>query len=247
MKKIIFSLLSILYLNLILQAQEVKVQTVYFDSNQFTLTKESTQTLQTFLNSVELEQIDAIKIEGHTDNDGSHSYNQTLSCNRAQSVKNYITSNNIDEKVITTSYKGESSPISSNKTKIDKQENRRVIITYHINTFSIPESFKESFSKHQIDPKRKNQIKPDNKGTIIHVPENAFVDKNGNTITSNVTIQYREFSNSAEMAFSKIPMTYINGEEEFFFNSAGMFEIQTEANNKPVSLAKGKTLTITTL
>ncbi|MBU4316286.1 MAG: OmpA family protein [Proteobacteria bacterium] len=54
-----------------------------------------------------------IRVEGHTDATGSESYNQTLSEQRAISVKNALIQQNVDSRRITTIGFGESMPISS--------------------------------------------------------------------------------------------------------------------------------------
>ena len=67
-----------------------------------------------------------LSIEGHTDNTGSASYNQTLSTKRAQSVKNYLVNKNImDSRLKVTGY-GESMPLTDNSTDKNRSLNRRV-------------------------------------------------------------------------------------------------------------------------
>ncbi len=74
-----------------------------------------------------------IDIEGHTDNVGTDEYNQALSDNRANSVKQYFISKGIDEKRITSKGFGESAPVADNNTAAGRQQNRRVVMTlrYH--------------------------------------------------------------------------------------------------------------------
>ncbi len=67
-----------------------------------------------------------IKITGHTDNIGKTYANQILSEKRAKSVANYLISNGIHISKIKTLGKGESQPISENKTLKGQQSNRRV-------------------------------------------------------------------------------------------------------------------------
>jgi hypothetical protein len=48
----------------------------------------------------------------------------------------------------------------------------------------------------------------------------------GALLTEKVTLSFQEYKNSAEMTFSKIPMTYKKGGEDLRFNSSGMFSIK---------------------
>jgi outer membrane protein OmpA-like peptidoglycan-associated protein len=68
----------------------------------------------------------SLVIEGHTDNVGSESYNQTLSQNRADSVKAFLLNQGIASNRITAFGKGESSPVASNDSSSGRQMNRRV-------------------------------------------------------------------------------------------------------------------------
>jgi len=67
-----------------------------------------------------------INVYGHTDSDGSDTYNQTLSERRAASVGSYLTSHQIDANRVMTMGFGETRPIASNDTSDGKQKNRRV-------------------------------------------------------------------------------------------------------------------------
>ena len=69
-----------------------------------------------------------IDIIGHTDSDGSEEYNQALSVRRAESVKDYLVSEDVDASIIDVSGEGESNPVVSNATKEGRAENRRVDI-----------------------------------------------------------------------------------------------------------------------
>lgn len=68
-------------------------------------------------------------INGHTDSDGTESYNLRLSMNRAQAVKQYLTLNHAipPERLIVYGY-GESMPLRPNSSAATKQLNRRVEI-----------------------------------------------------------------------------------------------------------------------
>jgi outer membrane protein OmpA-like peptidoglycan-associated protein len=65
-------------------------------------------------------------IEGHTDNTGSLEYNQTLSLNRANAVRNHFMGNGVDQRRLTTMGFGPTQPVADNSTDDGRQLNRRV-------------------------------------------------------------------------------------------------------------------------
>ena len=67
----------------------------------------------------------------------------------------------------------------------------------------------------------------------------------GSLVTSKVEIIVKDYTNSAEMAFSQIPMVYTdkNG-DEYNFNSAGMFDISGFSGGEPIQIAPNKTLKV---
>ncbi len=77
-------------------------------------------------------------------------------------------------------------------------------------------------------------------GTRIFIPQNAFVDANGNEVKGNVTIDYREFRDPVDILVSGIPMDYDSGGVKNHFVSAGMFEMNASVNGQEVFLAPGK-------
>lgn len=67
-----------------------------------------------------------LMIQGHTDDTGSEQYNQNLSEQRANAVKNLLISNNVNPQRITTAGMGEYQPKVPNTTASNRQTNRRV-------------------------------------------------------------------------------------------------------------------------
>lgn len=65
-------------------------------------------------------------VEGHTDSDGTKTFNQQLSENRAKNVAFHLMDNGITRDRISTYGYGEERPIASNDTAEGKRENRRV-------------------------------------------------------------------------------------------------------------------------
>ena len=69
-----------------------------------------------------------IDIEGHTDSDGSDQSNIDLATRRAQSVADYLSSQQVDRRRLKVFGIGEREPIASNQTARGKAQNRRVEI-----------------------------------------------------------------------------------------------------------------------
>ena len=67
-----------------------------------------------------------INVDGYTDITGNADKNQTLSENRAGSVKEYLIGNGVDESRITSTGHGINDPIADNKTAAGRAQNRRV-------------------------------------------------------------------------------------------------------------------------
>jgi OOP family OmpA-OmpF porin len=71
-----------------------------------------------------------VRIDGHTDSDGSAAYNQRLSEERAKTVRDYLVNERgIEASRIEVKGFGESQPIAPNDSAANKARNRRVEIT----------------------------------------------------------------------------------------------------------------------
>jgi hypothetical protein len=88
-----------------------------------------------------------------------------------------------------------------------------------------------------------NVVTKDSKSTLQFEP-NSLVDKNGNTVSGKVEIRYREYRNSAQTAYSQIPMNYVENNETYNFNSAGMFEVRAFQNGEPVNVKPGNSFKV---
>lgn len=67
-----------------------------------------------------------LAIEGHTDATGAAGHNQTLSEQRAASVKAYLVEKGVDEGRLTTAGFGPSKPVADNDSELGRAQNRRV-------------------------------------------------------------------------------------------------------------------------
>jgi len=64
--------------------------------------------------------------EGHTDSVGTDAYNQQLSEERAESVRNYLVQQGVPASSATSRGFGKTQPVASNQTAAGRQQNRRV-------------------------------------------------------------------------------------------------------------------------
>jgi len=100
---------------------------IQFDVDKTTIKPESNGLLDEIASVIkDNPQIKKISIEGHTDSDGSDSYNMKLSDGRAKAVMAYLVEHGIDQGRLAAKGFGESKPIASNDTPEGKEKNRRV-------------------------------------------------------------------------------------------------------------------------
>jgi outer membrane protein OmpA-like peptidoglycan-associated protein len=67
-----------------------------------------------------------IQLEGHTDSIGSDDYNQKLSEQRADTVRQYLVDQSVPAGTVTAIGLGKANPVASNDTAAGRQKNRRV-------------------------------------------------------------------------------------------------------------------------
>ena len=107
---------------------------IFFATASYELSPVSFHLLDSFASRLTLPTIDSMVIEGHTDSIGKLAYNETLSQNRAVSVKNYLSGKvtGLDTKTTTRGF-AYLRPVASNRTPKGRQMNRRVEIFLYRN------------------------------------------------------------------------------------------------------------------
>jgi len=102
---------------------------VLFDYDKATLKPAGIQALGPVVQELKRQPNLRAHIVGHTDSDGSDTYNIGLSKRRAESVRNYLVAQGIAASRLTIDWKGEREPVDTNATAAGKAQNRRVVIT----------------------------------------------------------------------------------------------------------------------
>ncbi len=105
------------------------------------------------------------------------------------------------------------------------------------------QKLKVNYTAYTINNAKGGEIKHPT-SSKIKVPKNSFVDKNGKDIIGDVTIEYREFHDAADIIASGIPMNYDSAGTKYTLESAGMFDIKGSQNGEPVYIKKDKTVEV---
>lgn len=117
---------------------------VRFDTNKSTLTPTAKANLDRLVPVFQSYADTDIVIYGYTDSTGKVEYNQTLSEQRAASVKTYLASKGLNTARFTTTGLGIADPIATNETPEGRSQNRRVEFAITANQKMIEDAKKEA-------------------------------------------------------------------------------------------------------
>ncbi len=101
----------------------------------------------------------------------------------------------------------------------------------------------KAFGKGKIDAHAGGTYQYEN-GTKVIVPAAAFVDDQGNLVSGDVDIKYREYHDFIDFFVSGIPMEYDSAGVQYNLESAGMMEIYAEQDGKRLNIAPGKDINV---
>ena len=119
-------------LNTILQTRDtargliMNMSDVLFDFGKFTLKPEAREKLAKLAGILLAYPGLNLEIDGYTDSIGSDEFNQTLSEQRANAVRDYLTSQGVSGNLVTAKGFGKTNPVASNDTAQGREQNRRV-------------------------------------------------------------------------------------------------------------------------
>jgi outer membrane protein OmpA-like peptidoglycan-associated protein len=104
----------------------VNMSDVLFDTAKYTLKPGAREKLAKISGIVLAHPGLMLSVEGHTDSVGGDEYNQKLSEQRANSVRDYLVSQGVSSSAITAQGFGETQPVATNDNAAGRQRNRRV-------------------------------------------------------------------------------------------------------------------------
>lgn len=102
------------------------LKNVFFDFDKSDIKDESKPELDVFVNFLSENAGTKVEIQGHTDNQGSDTYNNKLSTARAKSVYQYLVDKGIDESRLLYKGFGAKKPIADNNSEFGRSKNRRI-------------------------------------------------------------------------------------------------------------------------
>lgn len=216
---------------------------VYFDLDKHELTQEAKTILDQIPEKLGLTEEYEIEIRAHTDNQGGNSYNYELAQKRASAVLNYLATQRLKTSEAVLRSFGEDKPAYSNDDEEGRQGNRRVEVIVSADIVdSVDDLYallnEEREQEYYIDPNQRTQLVAD-EGTMVLIPANAFVDKDGNPVAEGeVRITLEENYSLSDMLLSRL--TTVSGDKMLV--SAGMINVRAYVGDKELSLNKDVSL-----
>jgi len=104
----------------------VAIYGIHFDTGKADILPDSESTLNEIVKLMQQQGDLKLRVEGHTDNQGSVASNQTLSDKRAQSVVTWLTGHGVAAGRLSAKGFGQTKPIADNSTEDGRAKNRRV-------------------------------------------------------------------------------------------------------------------------
>ncbi len=102
---------------------------VKFPLNGHEISKDAEDKLKDFAERLKSENKNVyLEVQGHTDSTGAKLYNYKLGEERAEAVRRYLNKQGIALNRMSTISYGQEEPVDSNKTKVGRAKNRRVVV-----------------------------------------------------------------------------------------------------------------------
>jgi outer membrane protein OmpA-like peptidoglycan-associated protein len=135
----------------------VNMSDVLFDFNKYTLKPGAREKLAKVSGILLSYPNLQMQVEGYTDNIGSDEYNQKLSEERADAVRDYLVSQGVSQATISAAGYGKADPVADNSTASGRAENRRVQLVVSGNSIGVQESGPSSGGQSMIAPPQSQQ------------------------------------------------------------------------------------------
>lgn len=191
-----FKLLPLLFFGFV-NAQEEVVQSVYFEFDKYSLNEEQANAVVDYIQKTDSTRIESIQIFGYCDDRGKEAYNFKLSNNRANAIKEKLTSNCVKNKIIVTiEGKGRvliDEDIVENLPEV-RSKNRRVDVVINLKPLpkiQIPGFFTKIQKKHVIgDHIYLENIYFERGSSVLTYKSKGLLDKLAFLLNKNKTLYF---------------------------------------------------------
>jgi outer membrane protein OmpA-like peptidoglycan-associated protein len=116
----------------------VNLNDVLFDTGKYTLKQNTQISLAKISTIIELYPNLHLQLEGYTDSTGSPAFNQTLSENRADAVRDFLVQNGVPQDNVTAKGYGATNFVADNSTAAGRAQNRRVDMIVSGDAIGVP-------------------------------------------------------------------------------------------------------------
>ena len=173
-------LISLLFSSIVFVYAQSPPLSVYYEINHYQLDNNATTRLDSLVNSINSAIIKSIVLKGHTDTTASITYNQWLSEQRVQSVKQYLIKKGIASDLLQTAAYGESAAVSPANLRSDRRVDlyvNSIPTVAVVPTLPIEDSSSTSIIDlyQQLHPLPQEFCIATNKDTIIHCKEGTII------------------------------------------------------------------------
>ena len=119
--------------------------------------------------------------------------------------------------------------------KVEEKQSQKRTKTKENFTFNTPfPGIDVPFETFVVHDPTQPQVLTSKRGSQLVIPANAFLDANGQPITTAVQLKFREFFSPLEFYVAGIPMEYDNEGKETVLESGGMIELNATAQQQEV-------------
>ena len=106
--------------------KKLVLKNIYFETDSYIINEKSESEIENAYQLLKENPEIEVEISGHTDNVGTHAYNQRLSELRAKSVYNELLKKGIEEDRLSFKGYAERQPLAANNSEVSRQSNRRI-------------------------------------------------------------------------------------------------------------------------
>ncbi len=239
MKKIFAFILCTLFLaplSIFAQLNGTIERSIYFETTESSLNSESQNALSELNTLLKTHEFYKIHLQGSTDAAGSDAQHQVLTAKRIETIRAYLVTNGIATTAFTDEKPSSDKTETDGNQKIRQGSNRRIdiLVAYtHVVSRVVDRLFEKLESPlqvYQITGQQDTTLVGE-KGTIVHVPADAFDVPAG----TSVTLRMRESMSMSDFLLDNLSTA---SEDKILF-SGGMLYLDAQVKGKNVGL-KGK-------